>query len=434
MTFSLSAQQIHKTYGGVTALAAGNLTVTAGEVVALLGANGSGKSTLTKVITGVVTPDKGQLLLGEQPVSFPSPQAAQEAGIVAVYQELSLIPDMTVAENIWLGHEPVRGLVINQREVWRRTRALLALFEGVVSATLQPDRLVRSLPPDERQIVEILKALSFAPQLIILDEATASLDARQVERLFTLVADWKAQGKAIVFVSHRMEEIFQVADRAVVLRNGQMAGAVPIASTTAAALVELMVGLATPVPDALQASAVAKTATHVRLQVDQLVTQHLRGVDLSVKAGELLGIGGLQGQGQTDLLLALFGAVPFRGQITLDGRAVHFTHPRQAMKHEVAFVPGDRGAEGLLAIRSILENLQLPSWQRYGLPLRMGQARADAGDDAHRADEDAAAAAEQITARGRGDLGTRGRRGVELRLRADPHRHQPGHLRPWRGA
>ncbi len=225
MQISLAAQNVAKRYGGVTALADGSLEVSSGEVVALVGANGSGKSTLSKIITGVVTPDAGQIVLDGQTAQFGTPHAARARGVTAVYQELSLVPDMTVAENIWLTHEPRRfGLSINQRVIELETRRLIELFSGALPKPLDPNAQVRDLPPDEKQIVEILKALSLQPRLIILDEATASLDSQQVNRLFELVADWKREGRAVVFVSHRMDEIFRIADRIVVLRNGQTVG------------------------------------------------------------------------------------------------------------------------------------------------------------------------------------------------------------------
>lgn len=377
MNVSLSAQHIVKRYSGVIALADGNLSVESGQVVALLGANGSGKSTLSKIITGVVAPHEGQLLLDGRPVRFSSPQAARRAGVTAVYQELSLIPDMTVAENIWLAHEPMQlGVCVHSREMKRRTRELLDLFSGTIRHVVEPDALVGSLSSDERQIVEILKALSLNPRLMILDEATASLDAQQVDRLFSLIGDWKARNLAIVFVSHRMEEIFRVADRATVLRNGVTVGDVEIGSTSERELVNLMIESSAPPVRAH--TAVAAADAPIRLDVRDLRTSLLQGIDLTLRDGELLGLGGLQGQGQADVLLALFGAIPSSGAIQLGGRPVHFRHPREAMRQEVAFVPGDRNAEGLLYIRSILENLQLPSWLRYGTPLEMSRAREDA--------------------------------------------------------
>ncbi|MCB0046597.1 MAG: sugar ABC transporter ATP-binding protein [Caldilineaceae bacterium] len=381
MSISLTARHIVKRFSGVVALAEGDLTVDGGEVVALLGANGSGKSTLAKIITGVLAPDEGRLEVDGQAVTFSSPQGAIRRGITAVYQELSLIPDMTVTENIWLNHEPMRWSVrVDRTQARRRTEELLALFQGAVSPALMPETPVAALPPDEKQIVEILKALSREPLLMILDEATASLDARQVSRLFKLMDAWKADGMALVFVSHRMEEIFRVADRAVVLRNGRTVGERAMSDVTERDLVTLMVGdepsaAAVAQPDAAQP---VDPSARPRLQIDRLRSGRVHDVSLAVHDGELVGLGGLRGQGQDDLLLAVFGALPFTGKMALAGEEVKFNHPRQAVKRDVAYVPGERGSQGLLLIRSILENFQLPSWVRYGTPLKMGQARQDA--------------------------------------------------------
>ncbi|WP_220197279.1 sugar ABC transporter ATP-binding protein [Ktedonospora formicarum] len=376
---SLSAQGLVKRYGGVTALANGSLTVRSGEVLALMGANGSGKSTLSKIITGAVAPDKGQLVLNGQAVRFTSPLAARRHGIVEVFQELSLIPDMTVAENIWLAHEPLLALsMIRRREVQSRTRDLLNLFAGTVSDLLQPETLVAALSSDERQIVEILKALSHQPELLILDEATASLDKRQVERLFELIGQWKAQGMALIFVSHRMQEIFRVCERATVLRNGLTVDSRELATTSESELVSLMVEQGAVERYTKQTQETLSSG--VRVEVQDLRTKVLRGVSLQVHEGEIVGLGGLRGQGQSDVLQALFGAIPKTGTITLEGKPVRFTHPSQAMRAGLAYVPGDRGQEGLLPVRSILENLQLPSWAHYGLPLNMRGASQEASE------------------------------------------------------
>jgi ribose transport system ATP-binding protein len=376
---SLSAQHLVKRYGGVVALADGSLDVESGEVLALMGANGSGKSTLGKIITGAVVPDDGRLLLDGEEVRFSSPQAARRAGISAVYQELSLVPDMTVAENIWLANEPVALGRVRGKERKERTARLLSLFEDAMGPSVRPDSLVSSLSPSDRQIVEILKALSREPRLMILDEATASLGARQVEHLFELVGEWKARGMALIFISHRMEEIFQIADRATVLRSGRTVGAADLKETSEEELVGLMIegGVA---ERHIEHPAETAGEKPVLLEAEDLRSSVLDGVSLRLREGEILGLGGLQGQGQSDLLLALFGAVPHSGSVRLAGEEVHFSHPRKAMRKGLAFVPGDRGGEGLLPIRSILENLLLPSWSRYGAFLNMRRARNDSED------------------------------------------------------
>ena len=380
MASSLSARNIVKHYGGVVALSDGNLDVNAHEVVALVGANGSGKSTMSKVINGVVVLDGGQLLLDGQPVQFSSPQAAKNAGIATVFQELSLIPQMTVAENIWLTREPLnRYGVVDRKAVQARTEELLALFEGTYKTDLHPDAPIAALPPDEKQIIEILKAISFDPWMIILDEATASLDSRQVQRLFELVKKWKEQGKAIIFVSHRMEEIFRIADRFSVLRNGRTVGEGNIKDIDDKQLVKLMIEKESVLGFLRgEAKTEEEPQQEVSLETENLTTDGLRGVNFQVHKGELLGLGGLRGQGQRQLLHSLFGDIPYTGTVKLFNQDVHFKHPRDAMRKGLALVPGDRAREGLLYIRSILDNILLPSWRRYSFPLKIKDARREA--------------------------------------------------------
>lgn len=372
---TLSTRAVEKRYGAVRALTDGHLDIRAGEVVALLGANGSGKSTLGKVITGITRPDAGEVRLDGELVRFSSPLDARRRGITAVYQELSLVPDLTVAENVWLGHEPMRHGGLDRATMRSRTKRLLDLFAGTFAVPVEPDAPVRDLPPSERQLVEILKALSLEPRVLILDEATASLDSRQVERLFGLVRSWCADGMAIAFVSHRMEEIFSIADRVVVLRNGATVGERLLSQTREEELVDLMIGGATPTR---HAEAAPPEDAEVVLSARGLSAGLLSEFDLDLKRGELVGLGGLQGQGQGDLLLALFGAIPHTGEVRLGGERVRFRGPRQAMRRGVAYVPGDRAGEGLLPIRSILENLHLPNWSRYGVPLRLKRAEEEA--------------------------------------------------------
>jgi ribose transport system ATP-binding protein len=380
MAKSLSARNIIKSYGAVVALSNGNLEIQTGEVVALIGANGSGKSTLSKVINGVVVLDGGQLLLDDQPVHLSSPQAAKKLGIATVFQELSLIPQMTVAENIWLTREPLTPLgVVNRKKIIEKTEELLNFFRGTFKTDLKPDDPVASLPPDEKQIIEILKAISFDPWLIILDEATASLDSRQVQRLFDLIKDWKGKGKAIIFVSHRMEEIFRIADKYTVLRNGKTVGSGIMKDISEREIVKLMIEKESVLKYLRTDSGKEPGAeTPICLEVEDLRTPTLQSISFTVREGELVGIGGLRGQGQRDLLLSLFGDIPYTGTVKIFGDQTKIKHPREAMKKGLALVPGDRAREGLLYIRSILENLQLPSWRKYGLPLKLLRAKGDA--------------------------------------------------------
>lgn len=345
----VSVRDVAKRYGAVRALESADLDVRAGEVLALLGANGSGKSTLGRVITGLTRPDAGTITLDGQPASLTSPAQARRLGITAVYQELSLVPDMSVAENVWLGHEPRRLGGIDRRAMRERTAELLQRFSDVFAVPVTPDTVVDDLPSSERQLVEVVKALAWQPRVLILDEATASLDSRQVDRLFQLVRQWRDEGMALVFVSHRMEEIFRVADRAAVLRNGRSVGERLIGNASEAELVELMTGGGEVARIALSEGhgAMDDTSAPVLLELQEFAGDGVHPVDLQVRQGELVGLGGLQGQGQRRLLLALFGASPHKGTMLLGGQAVSFRNPRHAQNAGVAYVPGDRNREGL---------------------------------------------------------------------------------------
>ena len=290
---------------------------------------------------------------------------------------------MTVAENIWLSREPQKwGGIVDRGQIREKTDALLDLFTGTYKSSLRPEVTVASLPSDEKQIVEILKAVSFDPKLLILDEATASLDSRQVERLFEMVVHWKQNGKAIIFVSHRMEEIFRIADRYSVLRNGKTVGSGEMKEVKTKDIVALMVGdkSAESVVERKKKTQQNSLNRKMQLEVSDLSAEGLKGVSLKLHEGELLGIGGLKGQGQRSLLHTLFGDLVSTGTIKFDGALVKFKNPRQAMNNGVALVPGERAKEGLLFIRSILENLLLPSWGNYGFPTHIRDAQKSASD------------------------------------------------------
>lgn len=382
----LEAKGVYKRYGVTVALRDASFELRQGEVHTLVGANGSGKSTMAKIIAGLVAPDAGELQLLEHRGAFRSPSQARAAGIATVYQELSLVQDLSLEANIWLGHE-IRGTFsrIDARETRRRTLELIGLLSGAVSEGFKPDARVSELSPDERQLVEILKALSLEPKVLILDEATASLDARQVARVFDLVRQRKAQGCGVVIVTHRMEELFAVADRATVLRNGQVVGQCEMRDTTRETLVELLTGEARH-----ERAAVARDSSSgkvlISLEIER--TRKLREIHLSLHAGEIVGLGGLQGQGQSEVLLTLFGAIPLElGTLTLEGTRRRFTHPKEAMRARVAYVPGDRNREGLLGGRPIFENLMLPGWEDY---------RAGGFIDVKRANKDASGVSSRL--------------------------------------
>lgn len=365
----LDMHDVHKRYGAVVALQGASLAADRGEVHALLGANGSGKSTLNKILTGVVAADRAELELDGRPLQVSRPQDAHEHGIAAVYQELSLLPDLSVAANIALAFEPSRAGFLRPHAIRNRAAEVMERFAAAFHDNSLPiDVPVGSLSPGEQQIVEICKAIAREPAVLVLDEATASLHSAQVQVLFEVIGELRDAGALVVFTSHRMGEIFTIADRATVLRNGEVAGSVAIEDVDKEDLVELMVGdragarrRATSVPD-------PDAAAEIVLEVDGLTTDRLHDVSLHVRAGEVLGLGGLAGQGQSALLSALFGAERIRsGRIALAGHTLRLRRPAHGVKAGIAFVPGNRAQEGLLQARPILENLSVPSMRQRAI-------------------------------------------------------------------
>ncbi|WP_053206074.1 sugar ABC transporter ATP-binding protein [Jiangella muralis] len=366
----LEMSGVRKRYGGVQALDGAGLTAVRGEVHALLGPNGSGKSTLDKTLAGTVVPDAGTIRIDGAEASVGGPRDAHALGVAAVYQQLSVVGDLTVTQNIVLGLEPARRFgFLDQRAARDRAGAALERFAAAFAGRLPLDRPAGALGPGEQQIVEVAKALARRPRILVLDEATASLHKEQVDVLFDVVRELRADGVLVLFTSHRLDEVFALCDRATVLRNGRTVGTVELAATDEDELVRLMVGDAphqaprTP-SDAPATPSVAAPGTST-LEVRGLSADRLRDVSFTVRSGEVLGLGGLQGQGQSELLLALFGGARVTaGEAVLDGRPLPRSSPAKAARAGVALVPGDRGRQGMFAVRPIQENLSLASMRR----------------------------------------------------------------------
>lgn len=353
---ALEARGITRTFGPLTAVDNADFDLRRGEIHVLLGTNGCGKSTLCKIVAGAIQADAGSVRLHGKPADFRGPLEARRRGIATVYQELSLNPTQSVAENILLGIEPRRGAVIDRRALRNRAAGLLRDL-GELGRGVDPDALVGDLSIDRKQIVEIAKALVQKPNVILFDESTSSLDLSQVRDFFALVRRLRDQGCSVIFISHRMEEIFEIGDRVTVMRNGRCIATEDLAKTDRHRLVTLMVGeeIASETPP--RPPDPAPDAAPV-LRVEALSGTLLRDVSFVLRPGEILGLGGLHGQGQSDILLTLFGVLPAQsGHVEHHGTELAGRGPAAALRAGLTYVSGDRGRDGALLGRPILENL-----------------------------------------------------------------------------
>ncbi|MFJ2883089.1 sugar ABC transporter ATP-binding protein [Streptomyces sp. NPDC086796] len=364
----LALRNVSKSFGAVRALHDVSLTLRPGEVHALAGENGAGKSTLIKTLAGVHRPDGGQLLLDGTPVAFHGPADARDAGIAVIYQEPALFPDLSIAENIFMGRQPRRRLGrINHRAVRGATGALMRRL-GV---GLDPERPARGLSIADQQIVEIAKALSFDARVLIMDEPTAALTGAETARLFSVVRTLRDEGAAVLFISHRLDEIFELCGRVTTLRDGRLIASEPLAGLTADALVRRMVGRDLddlyPKQDA--------TVGEVALSVRRLTREGaFRDVSFEVRRGEIVALAGLVGAGRTEVAQAVFGVDRAdAGEVRVDGTVLRPGSPTAAMAAGLALVPEDRRQRGLVMEMSIERNIGLTGLgelRRHGLVRR----------------------------------------------------------------
>jgi len=364
----LELSDISKSYPGVVALDHVDLSVSPGEVIALIGENGAGKSTLMRVLGGVVEPSGGFIRIDGVERQSLSVADAIKAGIAFVHQELNLFDNLDVAGNVYIGREPVHGgplKLIDRKRLHAQVRPLL----DRLGADFGPDAPLAELSLAQRQLVEIIKALSLDARLVIMDEPTSSLTLTETDRLMRVIAGLKADGVSVIFITHRLNEVMQCADRAVVLRDGRVVGALGRAELSPAAMIRLMIGRdlkSLYVPPAAPPGDVV-------LDIVEVVTGTYpdRAVSLSVRRGEILGLAGLVGSGRTELARAVFGVDPLRaGMIKLDGKPIRVATPRAAIQHGIYLVPEDRKNAGLLLDVSIAGNISLPdlkSYQRFWL-------------------------------------------------------------------
>jgi ribose transport system ATP-binding protein len=354
---------ISKAFPGVRALNDVSFACAAGEVHALVGENGAGKSTLIKILSGVYMPDSGSIVINGTPVKFRHPLDALRAGISVIYQEFSLLPERTVAQNLFLGREIQRAGIVDNAAMNEETRRVLGLFGA--RHQIAPDTIVADLDIASQQMVEIAKAVSLNAKVIVMDEPTAALNETECEVLFGLIDKLRASGTAIIYITHRMREVTRLANRVTVLKDGEVAArfdSVPEPHT----VVRAMVGR--DIADYYPPPATEEEAGREILSVEDGGNAFLRDVTFSLRAGEITGFAGLQGAGRTALAMALFGALPFTtGTVRLDGKQVRFNKPRDAIRAGIGVLPGDRKAEGLLLMQSVRDNGMLSSRSFGGL-------------------------------------------------------------------
>jgi ribose transport system ATP-binding protein len=369
----IAIENISKSFPGVRALTNVSFEVGAAEVHALVGENGAGKSTLMKILAGVYHPDSGGLRWQGEPIALRSPAEAQRRGISIIYQEFNLLPDLTVAENVLLNREPrTRWGTIDWRALNQRTSQLLRDLDAIID----PETPLYALSVAQQQIVEIVKALAFDARLLIMDEPTAALNPTEVGHLFAMIRRLKARGSSVIFISHRLDEVFSISDTITVLKDGQHVGTAPTAALTREEVVRRMVGR--QLQDIFPPRLPRGSGTPL-LEARALTGPRIRDVSLRLHAGEILGLAGLEGHGQRELARALFGIEPIqRGEVLIDGKPIRLRHPGDALAQGVVFLSDDRKLEGLALTLGVRENVALPNLDRFSR-MSIVQERAERG-------------------------------------------------------
>ena len=354
MSAYLTFENISMEFPGVKALDQMSFSADKGEVVAFLGENGAGKSTLLKILNGDYHPTKGRVRIGGREVSFSSPNDAIAAGVSVIYQERQLASFLSIAENIFIGNMPKKGILIDFGELNRKAKAIIEEFGLSVS----PAERVKDISVAYQQMVEIMKACSRNADIICFDEPTAPLTDAEIPILFRIIRKLKKMNKVIIYVSHRMNELFQIADRVIVFKDGKFVADKKMTETDEPELIRLMVGR--DLGDVFQSLKRNKKQGEVVLEMNRVTTDRIKEVSLQVHAGEILGLSGLAGAGRTETARAVFGADPMvSGEMFLDGQAYRPKSPKDAMDHGIALCPEDRKLEGLALIRSVKENIDV---------------------------------------------------------------------------
>jgi ABC-type sugar transport system ATPase subunit len=352
----IEVKHISKRFPGVVALDDVSLKLFPGETHAIVGENGAGKSTLMKIMSGAYTPDAGSIYLGGEKVIFTHPREAQQKGVSIIYQEFNLLPERTVAQNIFLGREPSTLGTLETRKM--NEQAVEVLKELGVEKIISPTSQVSTLSVAEQQLVEIAKSLSLNAKVLIMDEPTAALTYTEVNMLNDLVSRLKQKGMSIIFISHRLKEVFDISDKITVLKDGKLIDTVNKDAVEPADIVYLMVGRS--LDHYYPPLGGAEDFGEVVLRLKNASNQFLKGISFELRKGEVLGIAGLQGSGRTELAQSLFGVTPFKtGTMELFGKAIAIKSPSKAIKHKMGFVTEDRKSEGIAAMQPIRDNILL---------------------------------------------------------------------------
>lgn len=363
----LKMKRISKSFPGVKALDDVDFNVYENEVMALIGENGAGKSTLMKILSGVYEKDKGEIFLDDESIEVISPKDASEKGIAIIHQELNLVPYLTVYENIFLGREIKSKLgVLDKRSMIKETEDIL----NRLKVNIRPTDIVNTLSIAEKQMVEIAKALSLNAKIIIMDEPTDTLTDQEVNSLFGIIHELKNQGKGLVYISHRLSEIFEVCDRATVLRDGQLIDEKGIDETDESEIIQLMVGRTLNE----QFPYIKVDYDEEVLQVDNLTNQYINNLSFTVKKGEILGISGLVGAGRTELAKTLYGYYKKdSGDIRLNGKKLNIDSPNEALAEGIVYVSEDRKTDGLILGMDVTSNITISSLEKFKTPFGLNK-------------------------------------------------------------
>ncbi len=358
----VSMQHISKEFSGVKVLKDVSFNIYEGSVMALVGENGAGKSTLMKILTGVYLKTQGEIFLGNESVNFPDTRASQSKGIAIIHQELNLVKDLSIGENIFLGREPVSS---GKRIMWNKLHEDAGYWLEKLGLNEDPRELVKNISVGKQQLVEIAKALSIDAKVIIMDEPTGALTPAETDKIFHVINDLKKSGKSIVYISHRLHEIFEICDDVTVLRDGELIGEESIENLDEDKIIEMMVGRKL----SEQYPRIEAGLGEEILKVENLSNEFVKDVSFTLKKGETLGVAGLMGSERTELMRSIYGIYPAKGSVYLNGEKIKVNSPLDSLRHGIAYVTEDRKANGIITGMNVRENITLSSLDLFKGPL-----------------------------------------------------------------